>query len=89
MKRKSLFLIVTLCMTFTLLSYYDADITESDQYRAYAENGDPISLGNDRGWNINEEGPIDVRYSAHLADDDTPCLVLNYTIGSRFILGDR
>ena len=48
----------------------------------------PIPLGNDFGWNINEEGPIDIHYSAQLTDDDTPCLVLSYTIGPRFNLGD-
>lgn len=47
-----------------------------------------IPLGNDFGWNINEEGPIDIHYSAQLTEDDTPCLVLSYTVGPRFNLGD-
>lgn len=47
----------------------------------------PTPMGNDFGWNIDEEGPIDIRYSAQLTEDDVPCLVLSYTVGPRFNLG--
>lgn len=40
-------------------------------------------IGDDLGWNI-ENGLIELRFSSQLAEDDTPCLVLNYTIAPRY-----
>lgn len=42
-----------------------------------------IALGDDLGWNI-DSGYIDVRFDAQLADDGTPCLVLNYSVGPQY-----
>jgi len=52
---------------------------------------DPVQAGNDMGWNVNEEGLIDVRYSSQIADyngHEEPCLVISYIIGPRFNFGD-
>lgn len=43
----------------------------------------PIKLGDDIGWDVNK-GMIDVSFSAQLSEDDTPCLVLNYTIEPKY-----
>lgn len=44
----------------------------------YYELGLPnISIGEDIGWNI-KDGLIDLSFSSQLADDGTPCMVLNY-----------
>jgi hypothetical protein len=43
----------------------------------------PIKLGDDIGWDVNK-GMIDVSFSARLSEDDTPCLVLNYTIEPKY-----
>lgn len=41
------------------------------------------SIGDDLGWNI-DEGLIDLYFSSQLADDGTPCLVLNYRVAPRY-----
>lgn len=38
-----------------------------------------IAIGNDMGWSI-DKGGIDIDFSSHIADDGTPCLVLDYTV---------
>ena len=38
-----------------------------------------IAIGNDMGWSIDKEG-MDIEFSSHIADDGTPCLVLDYTV---------
>ena len=38
-----------------------------------------ISIGDDLGWNI-DKGYIDLDFSSHLADDGTPCVVLDYLL---------
>ena len=44
----------------------------------YCEIGlDSISIGNDLGWNI-DKGYIELRFSSQLADDGTPCLVVDH-----------
>lgn len=43
----------------------------------------PIKLGDDLGWNI-DEGYMDIRFSSQLAEDGTPCLVLDYSYGPRY-----
>ena len=46
----------------------------------YAEiNLDSIAIGDSLGWNI-DKGYIDLYFSAQLAPDDTPCMVINYDI---------
>lgn len=57
----------------------------------YAIGLDPVQAGNEMGWNVNEEGLIDVRYSSQIADyngHEEPCLVISYIIGPRFNFGD-
>ena len=50
----------------------------------YYEIGlEPIKLGDDLGWNI-DNGYIDLRFSSQLASDDTPCLVIDYGYGPRY-----
>lgn len=40
-----------------------------------------IKMGDDLGWNISINGYIEPNYSSQLADDGTPCLVLDYQVG--------
>ncbi len=40
-------------------------------------------LGDDLGWNI-DDGLIDITFSSQLADDGTPCLVMDYHIAPRY-----
>lgn len=42
-----------------------------------------IKVGNDIGWNVSD-GLLDIHFSSHIADDGTPCLVLNYMIAPRY-----
>lgn len=50
----------------------------------YSEIGlDPIKVGNDLGWNI-DRGEIDISFSAQVADNDQPCLVVDYTIAPQY-----
>ena len=37
------------------------------------------SMGEDLGWNI-DDGYIDLSFSSQLAEDGTPCLVINYQL---------
>lgn len=49
----------------------------------YYEIGlDGIKMGDDFGWNINE-GYIDLMFSSQLANDGTPCLVIDYGYNPR------
>lgn len=43
----------------------------------------PTRLGDDLGWNI-DDGLIDVSFSSQLADDGTPCLVIDYCVAPRY-----
>ncbi len=46
----------------------------------YCEIGlDPIGIGDDIGWNI-DKGYIELEFSAQLADDGTPCMVIEYHV---------
>lgn len=46
----------------------------------YYEIGlDGIKLGDDLGWNI-DRGYIDITFSSQLTEDDTPCLVVDYSV---------
>lgn len=50
----------------------------------YYEIGlDPIKIGADIGWNI-DDGYIDLRFSSQLASDGTPCLVIDYGVAPRY-----
>lgn len=50
----------------------------------YLEIGiEPISIGDDLGWNI-DEGYIDLDFSSQLTEDGTPCLVVSYRIAPRY-----
>lgn len=37
-----------------------------------------IDIGDDLGWNISTDGKLEIDFSAQLADDETPCIVLDY-----------
>lgn len=41
------------------------------------------SIGDDLGWNI-DNGYIDLNFSSQLADDGTPCLVIDYQVAPRY-----
>jgi hypothetical protein len=40
-------------------------------------------IGNDLGWHV-DNGLIDLEFSSQLADDGTPCLVLDYRVAPRY-----
>lgn len=41
-------------------------------------------IGDDLGWDIDMDGYIDLNFSAQLAEDDTPCLVIDYRIAPHY-----
>lgn len=43
----------------------------------------PTSLGNELGWNL-DDGLIDISFSSQLADDGTPCVVVDYHVAPRY-----
>lgn len=50
----------------------------------YYEVGlDCIGIGDDLGWNV-DDGLIDLRFSSQLAEDATPCLVIDYVLAPRY-----
>src|SRR5574344_625063 len=40
-------------------------------------------LGDDLGWNVSE-GLIDLKFSSQLTDDGTPCVVMDYSIATKY-----
>lgn len=44
-------------------------------------------IGNDLGWNANS-GKIDISFSAHITDDNEPCVVLDYDYMPRYAYQD-
>lgn len=42
-----------------------------------------MSMGNDLGWNI-DQGYLELRFSSQLAEDGTPCLVIDYHVEPRY-----
>ena len=46
----------------------------------------PTSVSDDLGWN-SDSGPIEFKYSAQLADDGTPCLVVSFRVEPRYDFG--
>jgi len=50
----------------------------------YYEIGlNPISIGDDIGWNI-DRGYIELNFSSQLTDDGNPCLVIDYQVTPRY-----
>lgn len=50
----------------------------------YYEIGlNPISIGDDIGWNI-DRGYIELNFSSQLTDDGNPCLVIDYQVAPRY-----
>ncbi len=50
----------------------------------YYEIGlNPISIGDDIGWNI-DHGYIELNFSSQLTDDGNPCLVIDYQVAPRY-----
>ncbi len=50
----------------------------------YYEIGlNPTNIGDDLGWSI-DHGYIDLNFSSQLAEDGTPCLVINYQVAPRY-----
>lgn len=50
----------------------------------YYEIGiNPTSIGYDLGWNI-DHGYIELTFSSQLADEGTPCLVIDYQVAPRY-----
>lgn len=50
----------------------------------YCEIGlSPVSIGSELGWNI-ERGYIDLHFSSQLAEDGTPCLVVEYHVAPQY-----
>ena len=46
------------------------------------------SLGDELGWNIGKDGLIEVGFSSQIADDGTPCLVLEYRVPPKYSYRD-
>lgn len=44
---------------------------------------DHISLGDELGWCL-DDGLIEIDFSSHIADDGTPCLVVDYGVAPRY-----
>ena len=50
----------------------------------YAELGlSPVEMGYDLGWNI-DDGTVEIEPSSQLADDGTPCLVIDYSVSPKY-----
>lgn len=50
----------------------------------YCEIGlSPVSIGDELGWNI-DRGYIDLHFSSQIAEDGTPCLVVDYHVVPRY-----
>lgn len=50
----------------------------------YALDLRPTGLGNELGWNVNNDGLIDIKFSSQIADNGEPCLVLDYIVAPRY-----
>jgi len=60
----------------------------SDMYVSLNEfydelNLDHTDIGDELGWNI-DKGLIDLYFSSQIADDGTPCIVVNYSIAPKY-----
>lgn len=61
----------------------------SDMYISLNEFYDEIGIdhtgiGDEIGWNINKTGMIDLYFSSQIADDDTPCIVVNFNTAPEY-----
>ena len=43
-----------------------------------------ISIGNELGWNLEEDGLIELEFSSQLVYGEKPCLVIDYRVSPRF-----
>ena len=60
---------------------YDCYISLNEFYSAIGLH--ETALGNDLGWNI-DKGYIDLKFSSQLTEDETPCLVIDYTVAPQY-----
>ena len=44
---------------------------------------DHINIGYDLGWNL-DDGLINLDFSSHIADDGTPCIVVDYRVAPKY-----
>ena len=44
----------------------------------------PTKLGDDLGWDIYKDGLVEIAFSSRLAEDGTPCLVMDYSVAPRY-----
>lgn len=63
--------------------------TGMEEYISLSEFYDAINLphtstSDDLGWNLYRDGLIDTNFSAAVADDGRPCLVLEYAVSPRY-----
>lgn len=56
-------------------------VSLNDFFEALGLSG--TALGNDLGWNL-DGGTIEVEFSSQIADDGTPCLVIDYAVSPRY-----
>ena len=59
-----------------------------DNYVSLNEFYDELDLGHttvgdDLGWNM-ENGFIEIYFSSQIADDGTPCIVVNYDVAPKY-----
>lgn len=47
-------------------------------------NLEPTKFGEELGWNIETDGYVDIEVSAQIAEDQTPCLVLDFSSMPRY-----
>ena len=41
-------------------------------------NLDPVSMGNELGWDINNDGQLEFDISSTISEDDEPCLTIQF-----------
>lgn len=61
----------------------------SEMYISLSEFYDEIGIdhtknSDDLGWNINKDGLIEFDFDSKIADDGTPCIVLDYMVAPRY-----
>lgn len=62
-----------------MMSYMSASLNEF----YYALGLDGIKLGDDLGWSYNTGG-VDIEFCSQLADDNTPCLVIDFRVSPKY-----
>ena len=51
----------------------------------YDELGLPHNkLGDDLGWNVDRDSLLEIYFTSHVADDGTPCLVMEYEVAPKY-----